>query len=544
MQTITLFTIPQAFETEYDLMQWNAIKSWTLLNPKPDIFLLGNAPGVASIANGLGLYHIPNVYQNSSISEIAKWLDRIINNPILVYINPCMILTKDFTNAIQKIHNNQDHFFLTGQYRIIQTEGTIDFNNQWQHQLRVMADKQGMPQQQLQDIYLVFTKHLLKQLFVLDSRLEYTWEQQLFYAALRKYYPIIDGSPIITAFLQTPKSKWKVVDGVVIEGVPPDFELPPIVGENNDYTRALKRNGMDKEWEAYVPDPQKPRTTIFRRKDRKNIDVLPKHLSFQSTNMNNTIIQSLWIGNNLSKLEQLSIASFLYHGYEFHLYTYNDISGIPDGTQLKDANEIILEKDVFTYHNGSYAIFSDWFRWALLFKKGNFWVDADVICLKPFHFDTNIIFGLENVNRVGTAVLGFPSGHDLCRFLENNCREPNTFLPYDSKEVKENKLKRKLANRKKSDIGWGEAGGPIGFTQALKHFNLLHLAKPPPYFFPIHYANWKCVFDETLVHKTELFSNSFAIHLYNEMMGREKDFDKNTSFPELSLFEQLKKKYL
>ncbi|RKZ72925.1 MAG: hypothetical protein DRR16_33560, partial [Candidatus Parabeggiatoa sp. nov. 3] len=65
-------------------MQWNAIKSWTLLNPKPDIFLLGNAPGVTSIANELGLYHIPNVdFKNhNSISEIAKWLDRVINNTI------------------------------------------------------------------------------------------------------------------------------------------------------------------------------------------------------------------------------------------------------------------------------------------------------------------------------------------------------------------------------------------------------------------------------------------------------------------------------
>jgi len=204
MQTITLFTIPQAFENQYDLIQYQAIKSWTLLNPKPDIFLLGNAPGVASIANELGLYHLPNIEQNASISEIAKWLDRVINNTILVYINPNVILTDGFSQTIQDIYNNQEHFLLTGQYRTIQTESVIDFNDtQWQHQLRVMADKQAMPQRQLQDIYLVFTKQLLKQLFVLNPNVEYTWEQQLFYAALRKYYPIIDGSPIITPFLQT-----------------------------------------------------------------------------------------------------------------------------------------------------------------------------------------------------------------------------------------------------------------------------------------------------------------------------------------------------
>ncbi len=218
MQTsITLFTTPQAFEN--DRIQWNAIKSWTLLNPKPDIFLLGNAPCIASITNELGLYHIPNIAQHNSISDIAKWLNRLVNNTILVYVNPSVILTEDFAITIQEVYNNQDHFFLTGQYRTVQTESVIDFNdNQWQHQLRVMADKQVMPQGQLQDIYLVFTKQLLKQLFVLDPNVEYTWEQQLFYAALRKYYPIIDGSPIITAFLQIPKHyKWKVLDGLVIK---------------------------------------------------------------------------------------------------------------------------------------------------------------------------------------------------------------------------------------------------------------------------------------------------------------------------------------
>jgi len=204
MKNLTFFTIPQAFDNQSNLMQWQAIKSWTLLNPKPDIFLLGNAPGVAAIANELGLYHIPNVDQNSSISDIAKWLDRIINNTILVYLNPSVILTEGFTQTIQYVDNA--HFLLTGQYRTLQMEGLIDFNDtQWPHQLRITADKQAMPQGQLQNVYLVFTKQLLKQLFVLDPNVEYSFEKQLFYAALRKYYPIIDGSSIITPFLQTNK---------------------------------------------------------------------------------------------------------------------------------------------------------------------------------------------------------------------------------------------------------------------------------------------------------------------------------------------------
>ncbi len=206
MINLTFFTIPQTFNTQYDLMWWNAVKSWTLLKPKPDIFLLGNAPSLASIANDLSLYHIPNLDQNSSINEIAKWLDKLTNNRIIVYINPNVILTEGFTETIQDIYNNQDNFLLTGQYRVIQAKGSININNnQWQQLLRTMAYKQTMPQ--LQNIYLVFTKQLLKQLFAPDPNVEYSWKKQLSYAALRKSYPIIDGSNIITPFLQTSKKR-------------------------------------------------------------------------------------------------------------------------------------------------------------------------------------------------------------------------------------------------------------------------------------------------------------------------------------------------
>lgn len=260
--------------------------------------------------------------------------------------------------------------------------------------------------------------------------------------------------------------------------------------------------------------------------------------------MRKPVIQSLWIGKELTLLEQLSIASFLFHGHAFHLYAYDDIAHVPEGTQLKDAGEILPEKNIFAYNGGSYAIFADWFRWALLYKKGHFWVDTDVICLKPFEFDTDIVFGLESDNLVASGVLGFPPGHELCALLENCCKNPNRFLPYDSWKTKKKKLKRKILGKGRSDIGWGEAGGPKGFTEALKYFNLMDFAKPFTYFYPVHWSNWNAVFDETLAEDLDLFSDTHSIHLWNEMFRRRKDFDKNATFPQKSLFEQLKRRYL
>ena len=260
--------------------------------------------------------------------------------------------------------------------------------------------------------------------------------------------------------------------------------------------------------------------------------------------MSKPIIQSLWVGDKLSLIEQLSIASFIRNGHEFHLYTYNKLSGVPDGVQLKDANEIIPHKQVLTFNKRSYAIFADWFRWTLLYREGNFWVDTDTICLKPFIFDENIIFGRESVQTVATGVLGFPPNHELCRFMLNCCNNPNLFLPYDSWVKKMKKLTRTILNRGRGHTGWGEAGGPRGFTKALKYFDLLDKAKPYTYFYPIHCLNWDAIFDETLAEDIELFSNTYSIHLWNEVFRSNKGFDKNASFPKNSLFEQLKAKYL
>ena len=107
----------------------------------------------------------------------------------------------------------------------------------------------------------------------------------------------------------------------------------------------------------------------------------------------NHIIHGLWIGTELSVLEQLTLRSFVYHGHTFCLWVYEDLTTeIPEGVSIMDANEIIPKTEVFGYKysnqfghgKGSVAGFSDIFRYKLLYEKGGWWVDMDVTCLKPF----------------------------------------------------------------------------------------------------------------------------------------------------------------
>ena len=43
----------------------------------------------------------------------------------------------------------------------------------------------------------------------------------------------------------------------------------------------------------------------------------------------NAAIQTLWIGEELSDLENLCISSYIKNGYDFHLYAYDEISNVP-----------------------------------------------------------------------------------------------------------------------------------------------------------------------------------------------------------------------
>ena len=105
------------------------------------------------------------------------------------------------------------------------------------------------------------------------------------------------------------------------------------------------------------------------------------------------IVQSLWMGSQLSTMQKLCISSYLNHGHEFHLYTYEKVENAPVGTEIKDAREILPE---IGSEFPNYATFSDFFRYKLIYEKGNWWVDMDTVCLKPFAFNSEFVFAAEN----------------------------------------------------------------------------------------------------------------------------------------------------
>jgi|AntAceMinimDraft_17_1070374.scaffolds.fasta_scaffold01452_4 mannosyltransferase OCH1-like enzyme len=136
----------------------------------------------------------------------------------------------------------------------------------------------------------------------------------------------------------------------------------------------------------------------------------------------NKIINSLWIGNYLSKIELLTINSFVNNGHEFHLWVYDKINtNMPKGVCLKDANMILPGEKIFRYKftnqfghgKESLAGFSDIFRYKLLYEYGGWWVDMDICCLKHFDFSAPYVFRTHHILPAVGSIMKCPEKSQL-----------------------------------------------------------------------------------------------------------------------------------
>ncbi len=152
----------------------------------------------------------------------------------------------------------------------------------------------------------------------------------------------------------------------------------------------------------------------------------------------NKIINGLWVGNELSSIELLTLHSFTEHGHEFHLWVYESITNeLPKNVILRDANEIIPASEIFRrkYDDPIYKIgkgsigapFSDLFRYKLLYEFGGWWVDMDVTCLQPFDIDSPYVFRSHPILPVIGNVMKVPPKSKLMKLTYEetklNCDE-------------------------------------------------------------------------------------------------------------------------
>jgi hypothetical protein len=239
------------------------------------------------------------------------------------------------------------------------------------------------------------------------------------------------------------------------------------------------------------------------------------------------IIQSLWIGPRLSPMEKLSILSFLRNGHPFHLYVYQETEGIPAGTVILDANDILPSSKIFKCTGyDSYAGFANFFRYKLLLEKGGWWVDLDTVCLKPFEFAEPFVFssemcpsapGLNDIPTINNGIIKAPRMSEIMQAAWAICETLNP-----------------------QELTWGQCG-PALVGRLVDQYSLKEYVRPPEVFCPLHCPMWDLQLWPDI--SWTFGQETFAVHLWNEMWRRAAA-DKQQKWHPQCLFEQLKQRYL
>lgn len=238
--------------------------------------------------------------------------------------------------------------------------------------------------------------------------------------------------------------------------------------------------------------------------------------------MTSNIIQALWIGDRLSVMERLSIRSFLHLGHEFHLYLYGPCAQVPQGTTIRDGNEILPGGEIHSYRSGygkgSPALFANLFRLELLFRYGGWWVDLDVVALQPFRFGREHVLGAtrgkRGRNRIQSGIIHTPPGSPLpARCLET------------------------IRNIDLTRARWGETG-PRLLARTAADLEMGKDTEPPPVFYPIDAADfWR------FIRPAQPMPEAVAVHLWAQLW-RHYGLNPDGRYPESSIYERLIAKYL
>ncbi|HQU67247.1 MAG TPA: hypothetical protein PLI43_03515 [Albidovulum sp.] len=232
-------------------------------------------------------------------------------------------------------------------------------------------------------------------------------------------------------------------------------------------------------------------------------------------------IAALWIGGDLSYLEQLCLKSFLDAGHDLTLYSYEPIGNAPLGVEHADARDI-LPQEGFLRHGrtGSPALHSDLFRYHLLRKcDRTIWADTDAYCVKRFRTGTGHFFAWESETGVNGGVLGLPKDSEaLGRLLDFTSDE------YAIPEWYGDKYRKELEARKAAgdpvhagEMPWG-VWGPHALTHFLKETGEIRHALPRAALYPFEYKDRKLLLRPGIDESVYVTEETYSIHFYGRRM--------------------------
>jgi hypothetical protein len=204
---LTFFSIPKPFRGNISRLQRNAIRSWRRLDPKVEILLLGDDPGVAKMAREVRAIHVPDVDRNRwgtpRVDDIFRKGEQKASNNLLCYINADIILLPGFLDSIHPIFGLAKPFLLIGQRWDLEVKEEIDFADScWDEKIRDAVHARGVLHSPAGIDYFIFSRGLLPYIppFGIGRPV---WDNWFVLEARRSGAMVVDATNLVLAIHQT-----------------------------------------------------------------------------------------------------------------------------------------------------------------------------------------------------------------------------------------------------------------------------------------------------------------------------------------------------
>jgi len=196
---LTIFSTPKPFRGHIGIIQQNAITSWTLIKPRPEIILFGNDEGTAQVARELGARHEPgiatNQYGTPLLNDLFLRAETYSQSQTMCYVNTDILLLRRFNHAVEQVSNQLNRFLIVSQRINIDVTERITFEDDWETRLREQARQSGTSGQHTAIDVFVFPRGTYSQ--IPDFGIGRLWfDQWLIKAARENGIPVVDLSPV------------------------------------------------------------------------------------------------------------------------------------------------------------------------------------------------------------------------------------------------------------------------------------------------------------------------------------------------------------
>ena len=190
MPYLTIFSAPKPFSDPHiATIQRNAIQSWLHLDPEVELFLVGDEPGMAEVAER-------NQADTPLVHSIFKLAREASASPFLAYVNADILLLPDILQATRQVASQTQRFLIIGQRWDLDVRQALDFGPGWDQSLIQRTQEQGQLHAPAGSDYFIFPRSLFTDMpgFAIGRA---GWDNWMIFHARRLGIPVVDATPSV-----------------------------------------------------------------------------------------------------------------------------------------------------------------------------------------------------------------------------------------------------------------------------------------------------------------------------------------------------------